>query len=146
MLPRDQRLRASRDFQRVYRGGRSWAHPLLILHVRQQPQGQRVGISVSKKLGCAVRRNRVRRRIRELARLLLPEWRLGFDAVVVARNQAADAPFEALGDALRELARRARLPRELSDGSESLYSMPAPRPGREGGRQRPAAGDAGSYG
>jgi ribonuclease P protein component len=135
MLPRDQRLRANRDFQQVYRSGKSWAHPLLVAHVLPQPEGRRAGISVSKKLGKAVRRNRVRRRLRELLRAALPEWKTGFDLVIVARAAAAEAEFPALGEALQELARRARLLREPEDPPETLYTLPAggrpPRGGRE---------------
>ena len=143
MLPRERRLRANQDFQRVYASGRSWAHPLAALHVLQQPSGQRLGISVSKKVGSAVRRNRVRRRLREILRARLPGWREGFDAVVVARPETADAEFAVLGRVIDELARRARLPREPEEPPNSLYTMPeGGRPGRGSsgrGRARDAA-------
>jgi ribonuclease P protein component len=124
MLPRPLRLRSNQDFQRVYRAGRSWAHPLAALHVLAQPSGQRIGISVSKKVGGAVQRNRVRRRIREMVRAQAPGWRDGFDAVVVARAAAAEAEFAGLSAALEELARRAKLPREPGEEPGALYSMP----------------------
>jgi ribonuclease P protein component len=102
-------LRSNQEFQRVYRRGRSWAHPLLVLHVLPQPSGQRLGISVSKKVGKAVQRNLVRRRIREAVRAQAPAWKQGFDAVIVARTGAAGVEFWALSAALEELAKRARL-------------------------------------
>ena len=125
MLPRDLRLRSNSDFQRVYRAGRSWAHPLLALHTLPQPEGRRVGISTSKKVGKAVRRNRVRRRLREIVRAELPEWKTGFDGVLVARAAAAEAEFSDLRAALQELARRARLYREPGDDPDTLYTWPA---------------------
>src|SRR5205807_9346490 len=112
MLPRDQRLKARQDFQRVYRSGRGWSHPLLTLHVSPRPEGRRVGFSVGKKVGKAVVRNRVRRRLREIARVRVGEWKPGFDAVLVARAGAAGAGLAELAAVVEELARRARLLRE----------------------------------
>ena len=141
MLPRHQRLRSNQQFQVVYRRGRSWAHPLAALHVTQQPCAQRVGISVSKKVGGAVERNRVRRRIREIVRAQLPGWKDGFDAVLVLRRDAAQAEFAELARAVQELAKRARLVREPEAPLDTLYTLPAS--GRAGGaRYRPAPGGA----
>jgi ribonuclease P protein component len=80
-------------------------------------EGVRLGITVSKKVGGAVVRNRVRRRLREAVRLRLPQWRTGFDLVLVARTAAAEASFEALGTAIDELAKRGRLVREPEEPS-----------------------------
>ncbi len=132
MLSRPHRLRSRQDFQQVYREGRSWAHPLLALHVRAVPGGQRVGISVSRKVGKAVSRNRVRRRLREAVRLLLPGWRSGVDVILVARAAAAEAPYPALGAAVAELARRARLSREPEEAPGTLYKVPERRDGPSG--------------
>jgi ribonuclease P protein component len=125
MLPREQRLRSNQEFQRVYRGGRSWAHPLAALHVRESGAGKRLGVSVSKKVGKAVERNRVRRRLREILRAQVPGWKVGFDAVIVARAAAAGAEFSDLTAAVHELARRARLLREPDTAPDTLYLMPA---------------------
>lgn len=124
MLPASHRLRSNQEFQQVYRRGRSWAHPLLILHVLEQPHGKKLGISVSKKVGKAHVRNLVRRRVREIARARLPVWCEGFASVVVARPAAANAPFAELEAALLELARRARLSREPNSTEVSLYRLP----------------------
>ncbi|MBC7541678.1 MAG: ribonuclease P protein component [Candidatus Sericytochromatia bacterium] len=77
MLPRPERLLASRDFQRVYRHGRSYAHPLMILYVLplQEPAqpdsaAPRAGFVASKKVGKAHDRNLAKRRVREAYRLL----------------------------------------------------------------------------
>ena len=125
MLPRDQRLRAREDFQRVYRAGRAWAHPLMVLHVMERPEGRRAGFSISKKVGKATVRNRLRRRLREIVRAQAPGWRAGFDAVFVARPEAAAAEFEQLSTVVAELARRARLVREPEQAPDSPYMMPA---------------------
>lgn len=142
MLPSTQRLRRKADIQRVYQRGRSWAHPLLAMHVLTQPHGQRVGISVGRKVGKAVVRNRVRRRLREAVRLRLPGWKQGLDAMLVARSSAAAATFAELGGALDELARRARMIAIAEPAAvEARYIMPeSGRPGRpqpEGPRAAP---------
>lgn len=132
MLPRDLRLRDNRDFQQVYRHGRSWAHPLLALHVLPRREGKRVGISVSRKVGKAAVRNRVRRRVREILRSRVGCWKSGFDGVFVVRQAAAGAEFSQLAEAVDELSRRARLPREPSDAEDAHYTLPAGgRPARK---------------
>jgi ribonuclease P protein component len=137
MLPRPQRLRSNQQFQRVYRSGRSWAHPLVVLHVLPRLSGKRVGVSVSKKVGKAAVRNRVRRRVREILRELLPAWKEGFEAVVVTRPAAADAAYGHLGEAIGTLGRRARLAREPDEALDTLYTVSGGgRPPREEGRAR----------
>lgn len=61
----------------------------------------RLGLTVGAKLGCAVVRNRVRRRLRECYRALLPQLNVGYDVVIVARGRAVDADYQRLS---RELA------------------------------------------
>jgi ribonuclease P protein component len=68
-----------------------------------------LGVSVSKRLGNAVNRNRVRRRIRELVRARVKELQPGWDVVIVARTPAASAAFLTLKEALDQLVERARL-------------------------------------
>jgi len=132
MLPREQRLRAGRDFRRVFREGRSWAHPLLILHAASRPEGRRVGITAARKVGNAVTRNLLRRRVREALRVRLGSWKDGWDAVIVLRPAAAESDWDGLTQALDELARRARLPREPEGPADTLYQLPTGgRPARE---------------
>lgn len=104
------RLRKSADFQRVRATKRSWAHPLLVLYVA--PQGldvTRVGISVGKRVGGAVVRNRVRRRIHEAVRLRHPALPPGYDLVFIGREPAAAAVWPEVRLAVDQLLRRAKL-------------------------------------
>lgn len=151
MLPSGHRLRSNREFQRVYRVGKSWAHPLAALHAMPQPGEQRFGISVSKKVGNAVVRNRVRRRIREILRAALPELKQGFDGIIVARPASSEAEFTELSQALGELFRRSRLQREPEQPPDTPYTLPGGgRPGRpardRGPRPQPGGTPAGESG
>jgi ribonuclease P protein component len=116
LLPAEERLTHRRDFAAVYGRKRSWAHPLLALYVRRHGGGsdektetRRFGFSVSKKVGKAHDRNRVKRRLRALCRAHRGEWRRGFDAVFVARTAAQAASYTELEGAVCDLMRRADL-------------------------------------
>lgn len=114
---RKSRLSRSAEFDRVYRSGRSAQHRLLILYRFDRPEDvpaggeagaeSRIGITVSKKLGNAVERNRLKRQLREAMQaceLLDP----GSDYVAIARTGLADRierdGYEALTELLAELA------------------------------------------
>lgn len=88
------------EFRRIYRKGKSAVSPQLVIYCQRNRRGHsRLGVSVSTKLGCAVVRNRARRRIRELYRLAQPGMKQGYDLVVVARSRAHDAPYRKLSAA-----------------------------------------------
>jgi len=90
-------LKQNRDFQRLYKKGKSAVCPTMVVYCRRNRlDHNRLGITVSTKLGGAVRRNRIRRRIREVYRLSLPNLEAGYDLVLVARNRAFDVPFPKL--------------------------------------------------
>ncbi|GAC1644846.1 MAG: ribonuclease P protein component [Chloroflexota bacterium] len=97
MLPKQYRLTRSRDFARVRRSGRSSGTSLLALYVLPvRSPDIRVGFSVSKKVGKATVRNRVKRRLREAVRRQLPEILPGQDLVFIARPAAAAASYDDL--------------------------------------------------
>ena len=103
MLPRAERLKQRRDFGAAYRRGKRREHPLLTLYLRSTaPEApRRIGLSVSKKVGKAHERSRIKRRLREACRAL--PTRGGFDVVLVARPGAAEADFQTLHGALAQL-------------------------------------------
>ena len=135
-MQRAYRLRRPVDFQRVRAGRRSWGHPLLVLYVAPNDgQPTRVGISVGKRVGNAVVRNRVKRRVREAVRLRHAALASGHDLVFIARAPAADVDWPTLRAATEDLLRRARvLPRDRSDGGHAAVAgSPG---GTESGRAR----------
>ena len=94
-------LKQNHLFRRLYARGKSSACPELVVYCRRNGLGKnRIGYTVSAKLGNAVTRNRVRRRLREAYRLSETRFAPGWDIVVVARSRAVHASFSALESAL----------------------------------------------
>lgn len=134
-MRREHRLRASADFRRARARRQSWAHPLLVLYVAPNDLGHpRLGVSVSRRVGKAVVRNRARRRVSEAVRARLAELAgfaspgsvgkpspgdppgrgvaergAGVDLVFIARDPSARADWPSVRGAVDELLGRARL-------------------------------------
>ena len=100
-------LKLNHIFRRLY-GTNGQANGYLVLYARRnRTQCNRVGITVGKKLGGAVVRNRVRRRLREVYRLNEAAFSPGWDIVVVARSRCINADFAKLTNAYLSLAEKA---------------------------------------
>jgi len=86
------RITRSADFDRVYRSGRSHASRVFVLHAfpRGDDQPARLGLSVSRKVGGAVDRNKVKRLVKEAFATVTGDINPGTDIVVVARSDAAE--------------------------------------------------------
>ena len=105
-------LKLNHIFQRLYRSAGS-ANGFLVLYARKnRSESNRVGITVSKKLGKAHVRNRVRRRLREIYRLNEEKFLPGWDIVVVARSRCIDCDFQKLQSAYLSLAEKAGVLKE----------------------------------
>lgn len=115
MLKKQFRLKRRQDFRRVYLRGKSLKNRAFVLCFRrvtgpkkkQTACGPRLGFSVSKQIGNAVERNRVRRKLREACRLELAAFATGFDYVLIARQGAKAESVPAL---------RKKLLKTLQDG------------------------------
>ena len=100
-------LKKNKDFQFVYRNGRSCGNRLLVLYVYPAGNGRnRLGISVSKKVGNSVVRHHLARLIRESYRLHEEEFVDGLDMIVIARQSAKESSFFEIERALLHLARK----------------------------------------
>ena len=105
-------LKLNHIFRRLYRTN-GFAGPYLVLYARKNREGiNRVGITVSKKLGKAHIRNRIRRRLREVYRLNEEKFLPGWDIVLVGRGKALDADFAAIMNSFLSLAKKAGILRE----------------------------------
>jgi len=106
-LPKSARLLTSREFQQVSSAGRRSTSRYFILLTREMPAGAtRLGITVSRKVGHAVERNRVKRLIRETFRLRRPLLKPGLECVIIAKPVAGQALNAELNLNLRELLAR----------------------------------------
>jgi ribonuclease P protein component len=109
-------LRTRREFERLQAGGRSRAHRLLVVRVRPNDlDHDRFGISTGRRLGNAVERNRVRRRIRETLRVMAHTTGDGRDVLIVARAAGLRASHQELRAALEGLLGSVRA-REAASG------------------------------
>jgi ribonuclease P protein component len=115
-MPRHQRwlphyrLRSATAFARLRRQGQPFHHRLAVLLIEpnHQPVSQ-FGFSVSKRIGGAVVRNRVRRRLREAVRLQLRQIKPGWNCLLIARPATANASFTDLITAVQQLFQQAQL-------------------------------------
>jgi ribonuclease P protein component len=105
-------LKLNHIFRRLY-ATPGQANACLVLYARRnRTNTNRIGITVGKKLGHAVVRNRARRRIREVYRLHESKFQPGWDIVVVARSRCVSADFEMLTNAFLSLAQKAGIMQE----------------------------------
>ena len=99
-------LKKNHQFQFVFRNGKSYANKYLVMYVMENGlSGNRIGISVSKKVGNSVVRHRVTRLVRESYRLHESIFNSGLDMVIVARQSAAAIGYQEVESALLHLAK-----------------------------------------
>ena len=99
-------LKKNYEFRYVYKNGKSYANKYLVMYVvENNTDKNRLGISVSKKVGNSVVRHRITRLIRESYRLHENIFNSGLDIVVIARNSASEISYEETESALLHLAK-----------------------------------------
>jgi ribonuclease P protein component len=109
-------LRSVSDFHQIQSQSRSRSHPLLLMRYRRNGLDRtRYGISTGRKVGSAIVRNGIRRRLRTILRALSPDVESGYDILLVARPAAASVKQSELDMALRQLMRGASLIRVTAE-------------------------------
>ena len=99
-------LKKNKDFQNVYRKGKSYANRYFVMYVlKNETEQNRLGISVSKKVGNSVIRHHLTRLVRESYRLHEDMFNSGLDIVVIARSTAKDISYHEVESALLHLGR-----------------------------------------
>jgi ribonuclease P protein component len=108
---KEHRLAKREDFSKVFRYGKSVANQQFVVYVLPQPRNDhfRLGVSVSKKLGNAVVRNRLRRMMKEIVRQNKELVTGVYDFIVIARKPVADLEFDEMEKNLMHVMRKAGL-------------------------------------
>ena len=108
---RTQGLKKDSDFRKVYKHGKSFASRYLVMYIlNNKSEHSRIGISVSKKVGKAIIRNKVRRRIKEAYRLNIDEnVKIGYDIVFIARVAIKDAEYKDIEKSMKHLVKKAEM-------------------------------------
>jgi ribonuclease P protein component len=111
-------IKKNRDFQNVYQNGRSLANKYLIMYlVGNQSAVNRVGLSISKKVGNSVVRHRIRRLLKEVCRLHDSEFEHGYDIVIIARLTAKRRSYREMESAVLHLGRRHQILKGMKEVS-----------------------------
>ncbi|MBM7557764.1 ribonuclease P protein component [Halanaerobacter jeridensis] len=101
---KDGKLKKTHQFKNVYNNGQSYANRLLVLYVWENRRKiRRIGYSVSKKVGKAVVRNRIKRLLREIYRHNKDKLEVGYDLIFIARNPIVDASYQQIEAAANNL-------------------------------------------
>lgn len=102
------KIRKNREFRNVYKKGRSISNRYLVLYIKKNGKDlSRLGISVSKKVGKAVIRNKVKRRIRESYKLYSNEVAKGYDVIFIARVSSNNQDFKVINNSVVNLLKKA---------------------------------------
>lgn len=99
-------LKKNKDFRVVYKSGKSYANKYLVMYIKKNNlEKNRLGISVSKKVGNSVVRHRLTRLIRESYRLQEVHFQCGYDIIVIVRVTAKDINYQNMKDAVIHLGK-----------------------------------------
>lgn len=114
VLKSSESLKNNTNFKYIYQNGKSYANTYLIMYVlKNDTQRNRIGISVSKKVGNSVVRHRLTRLIRESYRLNEDLFHSGLDIVVIARTGAKDKGYQEISSALLHLGKMHKIVKEM---------------------------------
>lgn len=110
MLGREFRITAAKEYNNIYKNGKKIPGKYMIMFILENTLGyNRFGFVTSKKVGKAVLRNRIKRQLRDLVRRMQPQWKQGYDIVLVVRYRADKVEFDHLKNDLSGFMRKAKL-------------------------------------
>ena len=113
MLKRVNRLKKRYQFNYVYKSGEHYSGEHIVLYTASsKTKNIKVGLAVTKKVGHAVVRNKIRRRLREIIKKQLPNLKQNYNIIVVARENVTEASFEQLNLEFDKLIKKAKLKNE----------------------------------
>ena len=100
-------LSRPKDFRALQGDGTVRSHPLLAARfLKTDLEMTRIGLSTGRRLGGAVVRNRIRRRLREVLRVMAPSFQPGWDVLIIARPAVVEASHDEMAEAVRRLLQR----------------------------------------
>lgn len=110
-MQKEYRLKRRNDFRRIFRIGTSTANRQFVVYhcVRREQGPTRIGISVSRKVGNAVVRNRIKRLIKEITRHWIDQLPEKTDIVLIVRKPAAQMDYHQMKSSLRHVFKRAKV-------------------------------------
>ena len=115
MLNRINRLKKRYQFNYVYKSGDHYSGEHIVLYVvSSKTKSIKVGLAVTKKVGHAVVRNKIRRRLREIVKSQIPKLKQSYNIIVVAKENISSASFEKLSNEFFKLIKKADLINEES--------------------------------
>ena len=110
MLKKINRLKKRYQFNYVYKSGEHYSHEHIVLYVSpSKTKSIKVGFAVTKKIGHAVVRNKIRRRLREIVKIQLPKLKQNYNIIVVAKENVSEASFDKLTLEFNKLLKKANL-------------------------------------
>lgn len=113
-MNKEEKVRKNSHFRYIYRKGKSISNELLVLYIIKNGKNiNRVGISVSKKIGKSVVRNRVKRLIRECFRKNKDNIKKGYDFIFIARKKAAESNYYDIDESIKYLMKKGGLLKEV---------------------------------
>ena len=115
-------LKLNKEFRRAYKKGKSAAGPSMVIYAYgSKGRTSRLGLTVSTKIGKAVIRNKIRRRLREIYRTNREMIKDGYDIVIVARHRSRSAGYRELEEEFKRIAEKLGILKEPEPAPEARY-------------------------
>lgn len=109
-MKKSLRLTKNLEFKNVYRSGRRWTSPFFTMYIKKNDLGcSRLGVSVSKKVGNSVVRNKIKRRIKEIVRTNYDFIKSGWDIIFSVRPLSVNLDYATMEKEIKTLLKRGRI-------------------------------------